>query len=99
MRKTILLIIMSAFMLSGCTSTSSDSDLKLSEDKVKQPAVESKIAQPTEKQKEIKAGTIPKLTDKQKKDVDEKLNTAVADLGEVLKSIEDVQDIDVTNIE
>jgi PBP1b-binding outer membrane lipoprotein LpoB len=112
-KKVILALTLSALILSGCSgkdvnpSNVSGADVKSKtstafsvqayKDSSSQSSITERVKVNTDF-KELKPGTVPQLTEKQKAQVNSKLNSTVNDLSKTLKSIQDAQDIDLDSI-
>jgi PBP1b-binding outer membrane lipoprotein LpoB len=104
MKKKILSIIMiSVLVLSGCagkptnTNNKSGTDTSSKAASVSQSSTTERVEVKTDF-KEIKPGTTPQLSAKQKAEVSTKIGTTITDLSKVLNSIQDAQDIDLNSV-
>ena len=93
--KIISILILSTLILSGCSgkvavsnSTSSNATAASSTERVE---VKTNF-------QELKPGTAPQLSAKQKTEVNTKIISTVNDLSKTLESIQDAQDIDLNSV-
>jgi PBP1b-binding outer membrane lipoprotein LpoB len=94
-KKIISILMLSALILSGCSgkeavsnSTSSNTTAASSTERVE---VKTNF-------QELKPGTAPQLSAKQKTEVNAKITSTVNDLNKILESIQDAQDIDLISV-
>lgn len=112
-KKVISILMMSILILTGCSGkgvsstsksntdstnkASASSDIRASENS-KSSVTTAERVQVNIDFKELKPGTVPQLSVKQKTEVNTKLNSTVNDLSKTLKSIQDAQDIDLSSV-
>jgi PBP1b-binding outer membrane lipoprotein LpoB len=111
--RILSILILSTVILSGCASKGTSSSGTSNIDENNKASIESnaqvskdsnpstvttKRVEPTTDFKEVKPGTVPQLSTQQKTQVNTKLNSTVKDLSNVLKSIQDAQDIDLSSV-
>lgn len=107
MKRLISVVLLIAiFMFAGCTKKSTDTesiggvkDSAVTADKTSgaansnTPAAQSQSGSST-----LKPGTMPQLSDKQKRDVNSEINSALNNLDNTLKSLQDPQDINLDSV-
>jgi hypothetical protein len=94
------IIVISTLVLSGCTGKSNNTNVAAPGNNAVS-GVQSQAADKVEVKtdfKEIKPGTTPQLSDKQKAEVNAKIGITITDLNKVLNSIQDAQDIDLSSV-
>jgi nitrate reductase cytochrome c-type subunit len=105
-RKLTAILLVSTILLSGCSSTGINSNKASGNDSPgTQNTQTGDVSAQTEQRVQvqtnfnsIKPGTIPKLSDVQKAQVDVKVNSTLKDLDSTLKSIQDAKDIDYNSV-
>lgn len=101
--KLLSIIVISTLVLSGCAGKSNNTNNSNSAapgNKTVSSSQNSSAERVEVKTdfKEIKPGTTPQLSDKQKAEVNAKIGTTISDLNKVLNSIQDAQDIDLNSV-
>lgn len=105
--KVLSLLIVSTFLLSGCSGTTAK-DAEAGSN-AKNSAAAAKNSQDstaaTEQRVEVKTdfnaakpGTVPQLSAEQKTQVNSKLNTSLSNVDSALKSLQEAADIDLSSV-